>query len=423
MEKAKFYAALRRKDSGVFGTRLSTKQVESLEIIIDEGVRRKLPLKHLAYVLATPYHEVGTSLQPIAENLNYSTAARIRAVWPSRFKTNAAAQPYVKNPQKLANFVYGGRLGNTGPNDGFTYRGRGFPQTTGKENYERSGKIVGVDLVAKPERMLDPKIAAVTMIESMMRGLYTGKKLSDFINNQTTDYRGARAIINADVKKNGTKVANYAKAFEAALIEAGYEARGAAAPAPVPVPVPAPAPRPTVTTPSLPASVSNKELIRKVQELLREKGYPEVGNVDGKFGDRTRNAILAFQADNNLEITGVVSDALLVALLSAPARKNSPERESATEADLKDAKSVKLGDWIKKIGVGLIASSGLGGIMDGTASFDDLTSRVTGARDLVGALGGFAPWIIGVGVGTIILYFGTQIVREQVEAYRAGRHV
>lgn len=421
MDKAKFYTALRRKDSGVFTTRLSEKQVASIEIILDEGARRKLPLKHLAYVLATPYHEVGSSMQPIVENLNYSTAARIRAVWPTRFRTNAAAQPYVKNPQKLANFVYGGRLGNNTANDGWDYRGRGFPQTTGKENYERSGKIVGVNLVANPDQMLDPKIAAVTMIESMMRGLYTGKKLSDFISDTKADYRGARAIINADVKKNGSKVANYTKAFEAALIEAGYDARTVAEPAAVPVPVPQP--RPPVATPSAPVALDDPELVAKVQSLLREKGYPEVGNVDGKFGDRTRNAILAFQADNNLIITGRITQNLLVALLKAPVRQNSIERETATQADLKDAKSVKLGDWIKKIGLGLIASSGLGGVMDGSASFDDLTSSVTSARGLLTALGSVAPWLIGAGVGAVILYFGSQIIREQVEAYRAGRHV
>lgn len=418
MDKAKFYTALRRKNSGVFSTRLSEKQVSSIEIILDEGARRKLPLKHLAYVLATPYHEVGSSMQPISENLNYSSAGRIRDTWPTRFKSNAAAQPYVKNPQKLANFVYGGRLGNDGANDGWTYRGRGFPQTTGKENYERSGKIVGVNLVANPDRMLDPKIAAVTMIESMMRGLYTGKKLSDFITESAADYRGARAIINADVKRNGTKVANYAKAFEAALIEAGYEAKAAE-----PVNVPVPTPRPPVVTPTAPVTLDDPDLVRKVQTMLREKGYPEVGNVDGKFGDRTRNAILAFQADNNLILTGRITQTLLVALLKAPVRQNSIERETATQSDLKDAKSVKLGDWIKKIGVGLIASSGLGGVMDGSASFDDLTSSVTSIRGLFSALGSLAPWIIGAGVGVVILYFGSQIIREQVEAYRAGRHV
>jgi len=60
-DKSRFYAALKRKDSGVFGTRLSQKQVDSLNVIVDEAARRDLPLRDLAYALATTYHEVGSA--------------------------------------------------------------------------------------------------------------------------------------------------------------------------------------------------------------------------------------------------------------------------------------------------------------------------------------------------------------------------
>jgi putative chitinase len=419
MDKAKFYAALKRKDSGIFSNRLAQTQVDSLEVILTEAAKRNLPLRHLAYVLATPYHEVGAALVPKAENLTYLSAARIRAVWPTRFKTIEAAKPYVRNPQALANKVYGGRLGNSAPNDGWNYRGRGYPQTTGKENYQESGELVGVDLVAAPERMLEPRIAAVTMIESMMRGLYTGKKLSDFINGAKVDYKNARAIINADVKSNGNKIAGYARGFEKALVEAGYTGAVEVINAPVPVPIPKPAPVPAPK----PTSAASDDLIAKVQQLLREKGYPEVGNVDGDMGKRTRNAILAFEADNGLPLTGKVSDDLLVALLKAAPRQNSAKRENATAEDLKDAKGVKLGDWIKKIAGGLFASSFLGGLLEGSASFDDITNGVNDAREMVGAFGIMGPWLIGLAVGGVLFYFGTKIVREQVEAYREGRHV
>lgn len=69
----------------------------------------------------------------LEESLYYS-ADRLIAVWPNRFnKSNANL--YAKNPQKLANFTYGGRLGNTGPNDGWLYRGSGIKQMTGKDNF------------------------------------------------------------------------------------------------------------------------------------------------------------------------------------------------------------------------------------------------------------------------------------------------
>lgn len=222
MDRTAFYAALRSRTSGVFGTSLSQGQVTTLDLILNESERRGLILTHLAYVLATPVHEVGTALQPKTESLTYTNAARIRAVWPSRFPSIASAQPYVRQPQKLANEVYGGRMGNTGSNDGWTYRGRGLCQITGKQMYTKLGNLIGVNLVGDPDAALEPDIAVHIMFEGMIFGLFTGKKLSDYLNAVATDYRGARAIINGDVKANGDKIAGYARAFEAALKAAGY---------------------------------------------------------------------------------------------------------------------------------------------------------------------------------------------------------
>jgi len=72
-------------------------------------------------VLATAFQETGGKMQPIEKNLNYTSATRIRQVWLSRFSMVAAAQPYVRNPQALANKVYGGRMGNTGVNYGWLF--------------------------------------------------------------------------------------------------------------------------------------------------------------------------------------------------------------------------------------------------------------------------------------------------------------
>lgn len=96
----------------------------------------------------------------LTENLNYS-AKRLCAVWPNRFPTIASATPYANNPQALANKVYGGRLGNSGPNDGYIYRGRGYIQLTGKANYAAAGKALGLDLVNKPELAATPLGAAM----------------------------------------------------------------------------------------------------------------------------------------------------------------------------------------------------------------------------------------------------------------------
>jgi putative chitinase len=97
-------------------------------------------------------------LSRVEEGLNYN-AERLTVVWPKRFPTLADAQPYARNPQSLANKVYGGRMGNTEPGDGYKYRGRGIIQITGKGNYQLVSDVLGIDLVAEPEKMAEPETA------------------------------------------------------------------------------------------------------------------------------------------------------------------------------------------------------------------------------------------------------------------------
>lgn len=84
------------------------------------------------------------------ECLDY-TADRLCAVWPSRFRTPAAAAPYAGHPQALANFVYGGRFGNTGTGGGWRYRGRGPTQLTFHDNYAEASHLTGLDLTGNPD--------------------------------------------------------------------------------------------------------------------------------------------------------------------------------------------------------------------------------------------------------------------------------
>lgn len=89
----------------------------------------------------------------LSENLSYGSAARLCAVWPSRFPGPAAAGPYVRAPERLANCVYAKRLGN-GPaesGDGWRFRGRGLIQLTGRSNYQAAGRALGRPLVDQPE--------------------------------------------------------------------------------------------------------------------------------------------------------------------------------------------------------------------------------------------------------------------------------
>jgi len=78
-----------------------------------------------------------------------------------RFKSMQEAQDLVaKGPEAVGDVIYGGRMGNDKPGDGYKYRGRGFLQITGKDNYSRLGKAIGVDLVSNPDLANDPAIAA-----------------------------------------------------------------------------------------------------------------------------------------------------------------------------------------------------------------------------------------------------------------------
>ncbi|MBD9636074.1 hypothetical protein IB277_07175 [Ensifer sp. ENS07] len=219
MDRAKFFAAVRSPLS------INKKaQVQGIDAILDEAERQGTPLPHLAAILAEAHHETGGQFQPVAENLNYS-AKRLTEVWPSRFPTLAAATPYAGNPRRLANKVYGGRLGNTGSDDGWLYRGRGLAQITGKANYAKFG------LAGTPDKAAEMGVAVKILFGGMTDGIFTGRKLKDYDAADGYRYAASRAIINGDVRTNGARIEKYGRAFEAALRTAGYDASGGGKPA------------------------------------------------------------------------------------------------------------------------------------------------------------------------------------------------
>ena len=107
----------------------------------------------LCHFLAQVFAETG-ALTALVESLNYS-ASRLTSVWPTRFPTITAAEPYAHDEEKLGNFIYGGRMGNTSPGDGYLYRGRGLLQITGKSAYARFGAQLGFDLAGDPDQAFD----------------------------------------------------------------------------------------------------------------------------------------------------------------------------------------------------------------------------------------------------------------------------
>lgn len=242
MDRARFFTELRRRDSGVFGTSLTQPQVAGAEAILDSCQRNRVTdAHHIANILAQVYHETGGYMLPIKETVyashkdkNPSDAtviARLESAWKK------GQLSWVKTPYWR---------------DGWF--GRGPIQITHKANYEKMGKLLGVDLVRNPSLALDTKVGADIAVVGMSTGAFTGKKLSDYrfpsvLNAAWQDH--PRRIVNG---KDGTdaKISGYHRAFHAALIAAGY--KPVSAPAPVPAPSQPKAPEPAPTAPAESAS-------------------------------------------------------------------------------------------------------------------------------------------------------------------------
>jgi putative chitinase len=135
--------------------------------------------RQVAAWLAQTAHESG-GYTMLTENLNYS-ADTMAVVWPRRFaemgpdgkpKKDAKGKSIPskfalalhRKPEMIANVVYANRMANgpTESGDGWRYRGRGLKQLTGKDNYTRCGKGLGIDLVASPDLLLEPEGAALS---------------------------------------------------------------------------------------------------------------------------------------------------------------------------------------------------------------------------------------------------------------------
>ena len=161
---------------------LSATQKTNINFILDEA--RKAGITNpqtIAALLSIAYKE--STLIPKRENLNYS-AERIIEVWPST--SLSTAKSLAGNPQKLANYFYGGgKFGNTGANDGYFFRGGGFNQITFRNNYKTIGKQIGHNLESNPDLLLNPKIAAKAFIQFYLNTANRNKLDLNTLTNKT----------------------------------------------------------------------------------------------------------------------------------------------------------------------------------------------------------------------------------------------
>ncbi len=119
-----------------------------LEVVKRYNITQPLRLAHFMAQIA---HESG-DFKFIRENLNYSSDALLK-VFPKYFKDKPTADAYARNPEKIGSRVYGGRMGNglEATKEGFLFRGRGYIQLTGKDNYRAFSTFIGEDCVANPD--------------------------------------------------------------------------------------------------------------------------------------------------------------------------------------------------------------------------------------------------------------------------------
>ena len=152
-------------------------------------------LLYVAYMLATSYHETAFTMQAIKEYGSYK--------YLSKYDTGRLAKA----------------LGNTpeADGDGILYAGRGHVMITGLDNYKKFTKLLGIDLVKNPDLALDPVVSAKILTIGSLRGVFTTRKLSDYIRTgKRLDFIRARAVINGTDKAES--IALHAEKFLACII-------------------------------------------------------------------------------------------------------------------------------------------------------------------------------------------------------------
>ena len=131
---------------------------EPLQAVFDK-YGMNTPIRQASFI-GQCQHE-SNNFKTLEENLHYSAAGLMRT-WSSRFPSADVANQYANNPEKIANKVYAGRMGNTEDGDGWAYHGRGLIQLTGRDNYKNCGDALGLALITNPELLAMPKGAALS---------------------------------------------------------------------------------------------------------------------------------------------------------------------------------------------------------------------------------------------------------------------
>jgi len=196
--RTEFYRNIRNP---LFNGGMEQGQVDGTNSILDywDETHPDDPVEFLAYILATSYHETAHSMRAVRESGGDKYYHRMYDINGQR--------PHIAK-----------RLGNDSPGDGICYHGRGHVQLTGKRNYAHQSTKVGTDLLENPDAALDDDVSVAILIEGMLDGDFSGRKLADYWRNDSFDFIAARAIVNG--KDCADKIAGYYRYFLAAIVAA-----------------------------------------------------------------------------------------------------------------------------------------------------------------------------------------------------------
>ena len=206
-----FYDFLR--GNRMLGPTISAEEFEGCDKIVLACAQNGWGISWIAYALATAYHETAHTMQPVKE---YGGTAYYTRMYDIRGQRPAKAR----------------ELGNLTPGDGAKFAGRGYPQLTGKTNYQNATEKLqergwNVDLVRDPDLLLRPDVAAAVMVYGMREGWFTGRDIDDDLPTDgpasLQQFVASRDIINGRDKQE--LIAGYAIDFQTALQSGGYRRR------------------------------------------------------------------------------------------------------------------------------------------------------------------------------------------------------
>ncbi|GAB3325435.1 hypothetical protein GCM10027299_23540 [Larkinella ripae] len=196
--RKKFFDTYRNR----FG-KLTQSLVDALDFLIDQIEQderfsdSEKDRRQLAYCLATFKWETAHTMEPIDE---FGSTDRFNRLYGPETKVGRV-------------------LGNTQAGDGARFKGRGYVQLTGRNNYKRAGALLGVDLISNPDLAKKPELAYRIAVQGMKEGWFTGKRLDQFIKDQVPpEYEKARSIINGTDKAQ--TIADMARRFDEVLLSA-----------------------------------------------------------------------------------------------------------------------------------------------------------------------------------------------------------